>query len=289
MHLLGVNTSFQQHRHGGGKLPDLKLSAPHFCKQSCTFIMPINQNQDINHQLREASMGGDYARVLALLGDGAEIDATDGLGATALFYASQNGYAKTVEILLLHGANIHIMDISGRSALMQAKDCEEDEVVEILMAAGATFHLVINEAKNDFQKVKASLENPHATDLMRAAYGGEQDAVNDALLENPTSIEAVNEGWTAMMYALSKGKFDVANSLATPATANHDGQLMLSAYYGVDRMITELLGQHTDILDLDCAGPRWTPLMLANEKSDAAEILLEAAIVQLIAVPDGLS
>lgn len=251
--------------------------------------MPINQDQDINHQLREASTDGDYARVLALLEDGAEIDATDGLGATALFYASQNGYAKTVEILLLHGANIHIMDNSGRSALMQAKDCEEDEVVEILVAAGATFHLVIHEARDAFQKVEASLQSPHATDLMRAAYGEEQHAVNDALLENPTSIDAVNEGWTAMMYALSKGKFDVANSLVTPATAIHDGQLMLSAYYGVDRVLTELLGQHADILELDPAGPSWTPLMLAHEDSDAAEILLEAAIAQLIAVPDDVS
>lgn len=250
--------------------------------------MPINK--DLISQLLDASIDGDHASVLALLQGGLDVNSASADGHTALILAAQNGHVELVKTLLDHGASIHSMHDFGRTALMQAMVFSEDEVVDILVDAGAGFQLVMYEAWTEKLKVQASLESPHATDLMRAAYGGNQDAVANALLQTPTSVDAVNGGWNAMMYALSKGKLDVANSLVTDNTAIHDGQLMLAAHYGVDKVITGLLAEHAQILDLNPVGPVWTPVMLAaaqgNEDSDAAEILLEAAIVQLIGVSD---
>ncbi|MOA47960.1 Ankyrin repeats (3 copies) [compost metagenome] len=92
-----------------------------------------------------------------------------------------------------------------------------------------------------------------------------------------------------MMYALSNGHYEVAHSLVTDNTSIHQGKLMLASHYGVDRIITQLLEEHANILELSPAGPGWFPMMLAaqgNEDSHAVEILMEAAIAQLIGVPD---
>jgi len=57
------------------------------------------------NELHDAAKAGDTAAVKRLLDGGAQIDALDGSGSTALYVAAQNGRAGIVVLLLAAGAN----------------------------------------------------------------------------------------------------------------------------------------------------------------------------------------
>ena len=68
--------------------------------------------------LHYAAGSGALENVSLLLEAGAEIDARDGQGMTALMYAARyNQDASVVDLLLAHGANPSLKDARGRNAL----------------------------------------------------------------------------------------------------------------------------------------------------------------------------
>lgn len=75
--------------------------------------------------------------VKLLLDSGAEVNAQDKGGCTALAYAASNGLTKAVELLLDRGAEINMKDNDGRTALMMASSRGFTEVVRLLLQKGA--------------------------------------------------------------------------------------------------------------------------------------------------------
>jgi ankyrin repeat protein len=80
--------------------------------------------------------------VCALLGAGAQVDAADGRGFTALFYACHNGdedrgYPDVVQTLVAAGADKEAQIGYGVRPLMYAAGHGEAAVVQALLAAGA--------------------------------------------------------------------------------------------------------------------------------------------------------
>jgi uncharacterized protein len=76
-----------------------------------------------------------------VLASGADIDACDGYGQTALMLAAREGHAKVVEWLVEHGAALDHTAKYGLSALMLAVIAGRTDVVRILAAAGANLCL----------------------------------------------------------------------------------------------------------------------------------------------------
>ena len=86
---------------------------------------------------KKATEAGDVARVDALLEAGADIDARDQYGQTALMNAARRGDAPLVRLLTGRGATLDHTAKFGLTALMLAVINNHTEVVRLLVAAGA--------------------------------------------------------------------------------------------------------------------------------------------------------
>lgn len=88
--------------------------------------------------MRAADLG--YLKVTELLMDhGAQLNATDNLGSTALFYAARKGHLPIVELLLLNGADATMINKQGNTI-----------VLDILRSYGAN----LDETKKPHSKLK---------------------------------------------------------------------------------------------------------------------------------------
>ena len=77
-------------------------------------------------------------RSALLLENGADIEARDRGGNTALIWAGRDGYIDTVKVLLDKGANIKARDNSGNTALTWEAVQANTEMAKLLQQNGAT-------------------------------------------------------------------------------------------------------------------------------------------------------
>jgi ankyrin repeat protein len=86
-----------------------------------------------------SSVGNEDAAgiVDALLEHGADINARNGNGSTALIEAAEHSHPDVIRVLLAHGADINAVSARGHSALFLAERKHEKEITDMLKAAGA--------------------------------------------------------------------------------------------------------------------------------------------------------
>jgi ankyrin repeat protein len=90
---------------------------------------------------QEAVRRGAVAELDALLSRGADVDARDRHGQTAVMLAAIDGNARVVEFLALRGANLDHTAKFGLSATMLAVVRGHGDVVRVLVGAGADLEL----------------------------------------------------------------------------------------------------------------------------------------------------
>ena len=122
-------------------------------------------------RLTEATKRQDHAAIRTLLGDGVDVNAPSGDGATALHWAVRGDDAQAVELLLTHGANVDAANDYGVTPLALACINRGAGMVDRLLAAGADPDAVTSMGE---------------TVLMTCARTGSVDAVI-ALLEHGAS------------------------------------------------------------------------------------------------------
>jgi ankyrin repeat protein len=84
---------------------------------------------------------GEVRIILDLLEGGADVNARDRYGQTALMLAAHAGHREVVETLIGHRANLDITAKYGLSALMLALVAGHEEVARLLARAGADLSL----------------------------------------------------------------------------------------------------------------------------------------------------
>ncbi len=91
----------------------------------------------MNRAWQQAVAAGDAARLAELLERGAEVDALDRYGQTALMLAARNGHFEAVHTLVDAGADLDHTAKHHLSALMLAVINDHLDIVARLVAAGA--------------------------------------------------------------------------------------------------------------------------------------------------------
>ena len=84
-----------------------------------------------------AVQSGDHEAVRALLQSGANVNARDRYGQTALMLAAHKGHADVVTVLIEHGADLDVTAKYSLSALMLAVVAGHAEIARMLVRAGA--------------------------------------------------------------------------------------------------------------------------------------------------------
>jgi hypothetical protein len=170
----------------------------------------------LNEGLLKAAQAGDTATVCKLLGQGADINAQDAQGITALMLAAAHGHAEVVRLLLANKANINTQNAQGCTALIFASQNGHTEVAAILIESKADVNA---RTTQDF------------TALILAAKCGHAEVAR-LLLANDAHVNAQNtQGGTPLMWAAWNGCPEIASPLlahkADISLQNHRGSTAL--------------------------------------------------------------
>ena len=84
-----------------------------------------------------AALAGDTEAVKDLVAKGADVNAQDDEGRTALMFAVINMHHGTVKVLLESGADVNVRANDGGTALMLVASCGDEEIVRLLLDKGA--------------------------------------------------------------------------------------------------------------------------------------------------------
>ncbi|WP_188995076.1 ankyrin repeat domain-containing protein [Paenibacillus nasutitermitis] len=145
----------------------------------------------MNQQLIASSEKGDTDQVLKLLQGGADINATDGNGRTAVLAASRNQHTETVKVLIQKGADINLRDNSLDNVLLYAGASGYLDIVRLAIEAGADTKLT-----NRFG----------GTALIPASDRGHVEVVQELLTNSDVDINHINNlHWTALLEAVILG------------------------------------------------------------------------------------
>ena len=150
--------------------------------------------------LVEAARRGDTDAVISLLDRGADVNAAQGDGMTALHWAAKRGSLEMAEVLLSSGARVdEVTRIGQHSPLHLASSGGHAPVVRRLLEAGA-----------DANAGTAT----GATALHFAAGSGSAESV-DALVAHGATVDAREAAWeqTPLMWAAAYNRRDAASAL----------------------------------------------------------------------------
>jgi ankyrin repeat protein len=147
----------------------------------------------------DAAMQRDNDAVRQLLRGGADVNASQADGATALHWAAYNGDTELAEALLKAGANPGAANRNGATPMWLAANQGDAEMLETLLDGGANANEELPLGRKP---------------IMLAARSGVVDAVN-VLLEHDADPNAkeTQRGTNALMQAADQGHADVASVL----------------------------------------------------------------------------
>jgi len=161
-----------------------------------------------------AAMHGKQELVELLLAHGAQVNAKNHQGCTALVWAVEYHYPEVVQALLTAGADPEATDELGQSVLISAISRGQKSIIELLLANGAN--------------VSQTSHWP----LIHTIAGGNQKDIIELLLAKGIDIDAsAADGTTPLMLAVKERKDEVVATLldngADVNLADHKGNTAL--------------------------------------------------------------
>lgn len=98
-----------------------------------------------------AAVADDVSKINALMKSGADIDAQDAYGWTALRYAVRQNHRDAAEALIELGANPNLASASGRTPLMSAAGNRLSGMIRLLLKSGADKAAKSGDGKTAYQ------------------------------------------------------------------------------------------------------------------------------------------
>jgi hypothetical protein len=150
--------------------------------------------------------------VRLLMGGGASKEAKEETGLTALMWAAENGHTDCVRLLMDGGADKEATDQTGMTALIAAAEDGRTECVRLLMDGGAN---------------KNAKDECGWTALISAAENGQMDCVR-LLITGGADIGARDDtGLTALDRAQRQGNHDMVRLITSCSEAQHDASALM--------------------------------------------------------------
>ena len=140
-------------------------------------------------ELHMAALFGIQHLLEHYLYQGANIDARDSHGRTALHKASENGHVAVVQVLLDYGAKVSLQDRCGRDALLWAVSEDRLTVAHLLLQNGADLGTTPDGGIDRFQ---------HSAYSYAAMYGYEE--MLEILAGCETDVSRLNKNMTSALY-----------------------------------------------------------------------------------------
>jgi ankyrin repeat protein len=181
--------------------------------------------------LADAAEQRNKALIRTLLSSGADVNATQADGMTALHWAVYNDDADTAGLLVKAGARVNLANRYGVPPIFLACTNGNAELVKLLLGAGADANaslqggetvLMTAARAGNLEAVKALLArgaNPNArerldqTALMWAAAEGHA-AIAQALIDSGAEVQVrLKSGFTPLFFAVREGHIDVTRTL----------------------------------------------------------------------------
>ncbi|MDO8678011.1 MAG: ankyrin repeat domain-containing protein [Acidobacteriota bacterium] len=243
----------------GGNLPlvDAARSADHVTVRAL-----LKQGANVNAAeadgttaLHWAAYRDDGALVDLLVRAGAKVNAANDLGATPLWAASQNGSPGMVRRLLQAGADPNIALLGGETPLMVASRSGNSDAVEQLLSKGA---------RPDARGARGQ------TALMWAAAQQHADVVK-VLLAHGADVHARSETWTMVMAVFPHGMLEYNRAIPHGA----DTALLFVARAGDLASAKLLVAAGANVNDADAWGVSATAMAAHAGFADLVEFLLE--------------
>jgi ankyrin repeat protein len=156
-----------------------------------TFVLASALSGAGKSDVADAAMRGDAAAVRALLAKGADVNAPQGDGATALHWAVYRGDKVLAGLLIRAGANVKAANRDGSTPLWLASVNGSADIIAALLEAGADANEQLPLGR---------------TPLMIAARTGNVDAMK-VLLDHGADVNAKDalRGTTPIMWAADEG------------------------------------------------------------------------------------
>ena len=232
----------------------------HHKKYSTLLLCRINSLNSI--------IGGisNLGTVKLLVEHGADIDAQNDVGRSALFYAALFGQKEAVEYLLEKGANANITTAQGKTPLMMAVQEGFVHVVKVLLKHNAEVDLKDREGQTALSI--AARHGQGAAARVLAEYGAQRSGsslAEEAFFGNTATVEAmiteqgipVDQGiaadsWTPLILAARNGKADTVTALLDHgADINNKGDgttaLIEASKLGHIEVVNVLLNRDADM------------------------------------------
>jgi ankyrin repeat protein len=225
-----------------------------------------------NTLLIYAAAFGNVEAVRRLVERGADVNAKNSFGATALVYGAAN--EAKVRLLLAHGADVNARTRQGRTPLMIAAACDGcSAVVKLLLEKGADAN-VKDTGGSTALELAASAGEPESVRLLLAAGADAKNVSTSGM--TPLLGAVYNCDLASIRMLLAKGADP--NAAVTDSGTVKFGKIQLigmtpmltSTAYCRSDVVQALIDAHGDVNAHDIRG--MTPLMLgvASETQDAA-------------------